>query len=126
MSTPELKLALIAEITRLEDPLLLRTLYAVLQEDGDEEELRLPPKPATATSTGGEATMLREEPGLRRAKPTYSPHYLVADDEVIGTRPDGSPVTAGAAAKDWDEDVAEVLAGGGTPIEELIARFETK
>ncbi len=121
MSTPDLKLALIAEITRLDDPLLLRTLYAVLQEGDNDEEFQLPPKPATAMSTGGEATMLREDPVTQNVKPAYSLRQLVADDEVIGTRPDGTPVTAGAAVEDWDADVAEVLAGGGYSVDEVLA-----
>ena len=116
MSTPELKLALIAEIVRLEDPLLLRTLYAVLDE-GQQDGLS--PKPATTISTGGAAQLLREDP-VAQHQSTYRSQHLVTDDEVLGTRPDGTPVTAGEAVSAWDADVAEVLAGGGYSVGEVL------
>ena len=51
---------------------------------------------------------------------------LVADDEVLGVRPDGTPVTAGEAVGGWDKAVEEVLAGGGKPIEEVISYWERR
>ena len=44
---------------------------------------------------------------------------LVADNEVLGVRPDGAPVTAEEAVGGWDKAVEEVLAGGGLSFEQV-------
>ena len=51
---------------------------------------------------------------------------LVADDEVLGMRPDGTPVTAGEAVGGWDAAVEEVLAGGGLSFEQVTARLRER
>ena len=48
------------------------------------------------------------------------------EDEVLGVRPDGAPVTLRNSAEDWERGVDEVLAGGGISAEEVIAKFEKR
>lgn len=50
----------------------------------------------------------------------------VDPDEVLGTRPDGTPVTIRNSVDDWNKGVEEVLAGGGVPAEEVLAKFEAR
>ncbi len=111
MTNAELKLSLIERITRTDDPLMLRTLHEVLTpEPYPVAEDHAPP-------------MVREDaaPLATDAEWAVDTDYLVDDDEVIGVRPDGSQVTAGAAVTGWDADVADVLAGGGFTGDEVLA-----
>lgn len=48
---------------------------------------------------------------------------LVGDDDVIGRRPDGTPVRPREAVKRWDEAVTDVLAGNGMTGEEALTRL---
>ena len=51
---------------------------------------------------------------------------LVADDEVLGLRPDGTPVTAGEAVGGWDAAVDEVLAGKGLNFDQVTRRLRER
>ena len=113
MSTAELKLSLIERIARTDDALLLRTVHEVLEG------------PAPSESDDAHPMMVREEPTAYGEAAT-NPDGLVGEDEVLGVRPDGTPVTAGEAVGGWDKAVQEVLAGGGKPIDEVIAYWKRR
>lgn len=113
MSIPELKLSLIERITRTDDPLLLRTLHEVMFGE--------PEGYLNANQVQEES--VRYAAQADRSDAADQHHNLVADDTILGRRPDGTSVTAGEAVRDWDADVAEVLAGGGVSAEEVYQRW---
>ena len=116
MTMAQLKLALIEKIVATSDDLVLRTVYEVL---------------ATEATGGLDAPLVHEEPAGYQARADVGDRAdagvgLVADDAVLGTRPDGTPIRAGEAVRDWDADVAAVLAGGGVSAEEVVQKWSRR
>lgn len=111
--TAELRLSLIARIAECEDPLRLLTVRAVLDEEAERYDDTGARAFADAEVSTGEA-------------PAPRSGGLVGDDDVIGYRPDGTPVRPREAVKRWDDAVADVLAGNGMTGEEAMARIRAR
>ena len=126
-ATAELRLSLIARIVACDDLLRLRTVQAVFDEAPETS-------PASTRVTYPNSLA---EPGARPASRTAdldnarSPAPaagggLLDGEEVVGYRPDGTPVRPREAVKNWDDAVADVLAGNGMSVAQVKARVRDR
>lgn len=119
MSTPELQNLLIRHILGIGDPRVLSDLLAELESYGE----RGAPSGASVT--------LHEPPAEYSAdasNPTGVSEAQRPDpDEVLGYRPDGTPVTIANSAADWGRALDDFPQGKNSrPASEVYAEIDAK